>query len=232
MEIFLLQFLTWLIEDRRPFFRVKSIFKYGIPSIHTILKAFDHTVKPVLLYSSEVWGMFNMTSKLKKSKNDLIYDLYNDHKIEKLNLNLCKSILGVGSKASNLAVVGELGRYPLYIDIVISMIKYWIRLHEDKINCILKAALDENNKMHNNGQHCWVSCIYYILKEFDMLKMFNSPLTCGAREINIIRKKLKERYTKIWREKINLVKQNGQLLTEMKINYVHIVNLNSNRKNT
>jgi hypothetical protein len=43
-------------------------------------------VKPVLLYSSEVWGMFNMTSKLKKSKNDLIYNLYNDHKIEKLNL--------------------------------------------------------------------------------------------------------------------------------------------------
>lgn len=117
-----------------------------------------------------------MTSKLKKSKNDLIYDLYNDHNIEKLNLNLCKSILGVGSKASNLAVVGELGRYPLY------------KKHEDKTNCILKAALDENNKMHNNGQHCWVSCIYYILKELDMLKMFKSPLTCGAREINIIRK--------------------------------------------
>ena len=136
VEIFLLQFLTWLIEDRRPFFstaisdlvnrgqtaiffKVKSIFKYGTPSTHTILKAFDHAVKPVLLYSSEVWGMLNMTSKLKKSKNDLIYDLYNDDKIEKLNLNLCKSILGVGSKASNLAVVGELGRYPLYIDIVI-----------------------------------------------------------------------------------------------------------------
>jgi hypothetical protein len=52
--------------------------------------------------------------------------------------------------------------------------------------------------MHDNGQHCWVSCIYYILKELDMLKMFKSPLTCSAREINIIRKKLKEteRYTK------------------------------------
>jgi hypothetical protein len=46
-------------------------------------------------------------------------------------------------------------------------------------------TLDENNKMHNNGQHCWVSCIYYILKELDMLKMFKSPLNCGAREINI-----------------------------------------------
>jgi hypothetical protein len=41
-------------------------------------------------------------------------------------------------------------------------------------------------------------------KELDMLKMFKSPLTCGAREINIIRKKLKERYTKIWREKIKI----------------------------
>jgi hypothetical protein len=40
--------------------------------------------------------------------------------------------------------------------------------------------------MHNNGQHCWVSCIYYILKELDMLKMLKSPLTCGAREINIL----------------------------------------------
>jgi hypothetical protein len=27
----------------------------------------------------------------------------------------------------------------------------------------------------------------YILKELDMLKMFKSPLTCGAREIIIIR---------------------------------------------
>jgi hypothetical protein len=88
-------------------------------------------------------------------------------------------------------VVGKLGRYPLYIDIVISMIKYWIRLHEGKTNCILKAALDENDKMHNNGQHCWVSCIYYILKELDMLKMFKSPLICGAREINIIGKNIK-----------------------------------------
>ena len=49
---------------------------------------------------------------------------------------------------------------------------------------------------------------YFFFFLLDMLKMFKSPLTCGAREINIIRNKLKERYTKIWREKINLVKEN------------------------
>ena len=71
-----------------------------------------------------------------------------------------------------MAVVGELGRYPLYIDIVVSMLNYWIRLHYSKINCLLKAALDENNKMYNNGLHCWVSCVYYILKDFNMLNVF------------------------------------------------------------
>ena len=113
------------------------------------------------------------------------------------------------------------------------MITYRIRLHEDKTNCILKAALDENNKMHNNGQYCWVSCIYYILKELDMLEMIKSPLTCSAREINIIRKKLREIY-KIWREKINLVKQNPVTnRNENKLRtYFLNVNLYSNRKNT
>ena len=70
-----------------------------------------------------------------------------------------------------------------------------------------------------------------------MLKMFKSPLTCGAREINIIRTKLKERYTKIWREKINLVKQNpatnrneNKLRTYCKFKFTK--NVYSNRKNT
>jgi hypothetical protein len=37
----------------------------------------------------------------------------------KLNTQFNKSVLGIGKKASNWAVVGELGRYPLYIDIII-----------------------------------------------------------------------------------------------------------------
>jgi hypothetical protein len=57
--------------------------------------------------------------------------------------------------------------------------------------------------------------------------MFKSPLTCSAREINIIRKKLKEteRYTKFGGRRLIYLSKT-QLLTEMKINYVHIVNLN------
>ena len=34
--------------------------------------------------------------------------------------------------ASNLAVSGELGRYPLFIDVVLSMVKYWVWLNDTK----------------------------------------------------------------------------------------------------
>jgi hypothetical protein len=47
-------------------------------------------------------------------------------------------------KSLKWALVGELGRYPLYIDIIISMIKYWIHLHDDTSSPILRAAIDEN----------------------------------------------------------------------------------------
>ena len=56
-------------------------------------------VKPVLLYASEIAGTL---SKNINCSDDSNIDL------------------------ANLAVYGELGRYPLYIDTLISMLKLWV----------------------------------------------------------------------------------------------------------
>ena len=53
----------------------------------------------------------------RNEKNQSIEDIFDDLHIEKLNVTFCKYLLGVNKKASNLAVKGELGRYPLYIDV-------------------------------------------------------------------------------------------------------------------
>ena len=50
-------------RGQKAFFKLKSIFKNGNPGVSTIIKVFDHTVKPVLLYSSEILGMFNSNKK-------------------------------------------------------------------------------------------------------------------------------------------------------------------------
>ena len=196
-----------LNRGQKAFFKFKNVFKNGNPSIETLIKVFDHTVKPVLLYSSEVWGMFNNSKKTQKCMENLIFNIYKDQKIEKLNIKFRKYLLGVGNKASNLAVVGELGRYPLYIDVILSMIKYWIRLNTTTSN-LLTEALNENYKMFENNQHCWINCIYMILKELDMLKIFTSPKTCGYSDICKVKQLLRDDYVRIWKNEINKTKIN------------------------
>ena len=93
------------------------------------LHLFDHMVKPILLYGCEIWTPIDLKYKQSKNlqssaKNDFVTQLRDNFlhitkhfdkidPIEKLHLRNCKSILGVHSKVTNLAVYSELGRYPL-----------------------------------------------------------------------------------------------------------------------
>ena len=67
----------------------------------------------------------------------------NDLHIEKLNVKFCKYLLGVNKKASNLAVSGELGRYPLLIDAVLSMVKCLVRLNDTKKDYLQFALIND-----------------------------------------------------------------------------------------
>jgi hypothetical protein len=90
------------------------------PSIPTI-DLFDHyTITPIALYGSEIWGILNMSEKQTKIE---IY-IYKDWECEKLNIKFCKYILGVNKKTTNLAVLAELGKFPIYISIVTSIFMY------------------------------------------------------------------------------------------------------------
>ena len=79
-------------------------------SIQCQLDIFDKTVKPILLYGCETWGF---------GKNDII---------ERVHLKFCKLLLHVETFTPNVMVYGELGRYPIDIDIKVRMISYWSKL--------------------------------------------------------------------------------------------------------
>lgn len=74
------------------------------------LDMFDKIVQPIFLYGCEVWGF--QKTKL----------------IEKLHLKFCKHILNLSSSTPNYMVYGELGRYPLIINIKVRMISFWGKL--------------------------------------------------------------------------------------------------------
>ena len=70
-------------------------------------KLFMTTVKPVLLYSCQIWGpeLFSHKTPFNKST------------IEQVHIKFCKQSLNVPWYSENFACRAELGRYPLSINI-------------------------------------------------------------------------------------------------------------------
>ena len=109
---------------------------------------FDKCTLPVLTYGSEVWGA-------------------NVHpSLEKVHLLFCRRQLGVGSSAASPAVLGECGRYGIYINCYVKCVKYWIKLLSLPENCLLKACYDMLFIQCNAGRLNWASDIKLLLYRY------------------------------------------------------------------
>jgi hypothetical protein len=70
----------------------RDFISFG-PNVKNSIHVFDHTIKPILLYGSEVWGYFNPFKKRLQS-NDLVLDqIYLNLEIEKLHIKFSKYVL-------------------------------------------------------------------------------------------------------------------------------------------
>ena len=65
----------------------------------------------MLNYGAEVWGL-NCDIKI----------------IERVHLFALKRFLNVSIRTPNDLVYGETGRYPLYVNIYVKCIKYWLKI--------------------------------------------------------------------------------------------------------
>ena len=74
--------------------------------VKTKLRLFDSLVFPILLYASEVSGIFGY-----------------DH-IDKVHIKFCKNLLGVRVQTSNFAVCRDLGRFPVSVIAKERSVKY------------------------------------------------------------------------------------------------------------
>jgi len=78
------------------------------------LSLFDKLVSPMLLYGSEIWG------------------IYNYKEVDKLHIRFCKMVLCARKQTMNYAVLGELGRLPLSSIAKFRSIKYWLKIQDKK----------------------------------------------------------------------------------------------------
>ena len=114
-------------------------------SISCQLDLFDILVKPILVYGCVIWGSGN---------NDIL---------EKVHLKFCKIILHLKATTPTCMIYGELGRYPLDIDIKLRHILYRSKLiigKDIKLSIISYRLLYLSQ--NNNCQFSWLNYVEYI----------------------------------------------------------------------
>ena len=129
------------------------------------IKLFDQTVVvPILTYASEVCGTYLKTDT------------------EQTCLHFYERLLMVNKNTSNLATLGELGRYSIQIIIIIRIIKFWYRINELEEDSLLKETLNEQLRAQNTNNNQWINFINQILNSLNIEKCFS-----GSTALNIQR---------------------------------------------
>ena len=111
--------------------------------VSTVRKLFNSLVCPILLYNSEIWRAF-MKPKQLRNLESFKDNLFSDNlKHESLELKMAKISLGAHKKASNMAVRGDIGMYPLNIEMYVRIVKYCFHLLElaEQGNELIKPGL-------------------------------------------------------------------------------------------
>ena len=150
------------------------------------LKLFDTNTTSILDYASEIW-----------SKTKAIDCL------ERVQFGFIKHILGVKGSTCNLAILGETGRYPLYLNHIVKTVKYWIRLmkcnHGDRL---VKKAFNVQQTLLATGYNVWLGKVFTILHDYDLLQYWNDD--CNLDELyNILRQKVYDYYNLIWYQSLD-----------------------------
>lgn len=129
--------------------------------------------------------------------------------VKPLHTKVCKVILGVNKKATNNAVRGELGSFPLLIPLLCLSIKYWWKLNNNCMqndNSLVVQALIDNRKLHVNYTtiFSWSSGIKSILQVTNRLDIWDKPNIIRPSKFNdIINSKLQLTYSNLWVNQIN-----------------------------
>ena len=78
-------------------------------------------------------------------------------KCETLNQQCSRIILSVHRKASRLAVLGDLGRYPLAVKAMAQTLNYRLCLAMKPANSLVGLAMSEMADMARQGTDCWLT---------------------------------------------------------------------------
>ena len=157
------------------------------------LKLFDACVKPILLYCSEVWSLY----MIKDITN--LESKYWSLATIKVQIKFAKTLIGVNKSAVNLAVLAELGMYPVFIEALKLSIGFWLHVIKSDNNCLLKDVYCSNLQLTNG----FAKKIEQLLATLNFSHVWKNHDTISKKRLlYAIHTKLNDRYLNYWKENI------------------------------
>lgn len=195
----------------------KRIHKFGVLSPQLVFKMFDTMILPIMMYGSEIWG-FHPCKQL-----DIVHNKF------------CKFYLGLGQSTPNIAVLGELGRYPLSTLRHIRIIKFWVKVLELNNNRYTKKCYKLLYDLDQVDRKSWVSEVKQLLIAHGMQEAwFNQGVGNKDEFIGVFKKRTKRYAIQLWNDQLetsNRLKTYGEIkdrfCTER---YLSIINVFKYRK--
>ena len=122
-----------------------------------------------------------------------------NNELEKLHMNYAKRTLNLSKYASNMAVQGELARFPLLHKAWGLAIKYWLRLCHGTSNVLLNAAF----KSACDNEHPWLQSIKYLLVNNGFGDVFLDPMPITPNFGKIFVQRLNDQFQQTWKSNMN-----------------------------
>ena len=176
--------------------------KHDRSPAHISIKFFDTLVKPILLYGCEAWTCVQSP----KITAENILQLAESVLYERLNVKLCKSVLGIHSKACNIAARGELGRYPLMLSALDLTMRNLSRINQmpDHTQSLISLAPRDSSQSEGSGPF-WAKTL------------FDLPNKLGIPTAFFDKTSLEKSYHHLWTTQLESQGTNGKLSLLAKI---------------
>lgn len=166
----------------------------GLPT-YLQLELFDKTIKPILLYAAEIWGYGSLQV------------------IERVHLKFIKHIFHLKKSTPTHMIYGELGIYPITLEIKHRMLTFWCKVISDcndedlglqKLStCVYSLVynMHRNNKIKSD----WLDCIEHLVCTLGFSGFWLTQQIANPKWlIAAFKQKLHDQYIQQWMETVHI----------------------------
>ena len=153
-----------------------------------LMQLFDTYVKSILNYGCEIWGFSSA------------------EKCERVHRKFLKRVLGVKMSTNTMALYGDTGRFPIFVDRYVRIVKYWLKIvKSDYANCIVKSVYTDlfNDVINNENTINWVSQVRGLLQRSGFHDVWTYPDSVDdSKFIPVFKQRVRDQYLTVWNAKV------------------------------